>query len=362
MMQRYRLIFDGHIQPNATREEVQRLLADLFKVDPVEIEALFSKPPVTLKQDLDYDEALTDKASFEATGAICRLEAQPSSSGFASWGRKRRPSDRPAAEATTSSPSQRQFGLGPSCYLAFASRAFYADVAAHWRGAAFVHLLLVLLLSTAVYLMHFNALITTLLAEEAPPIIAQIPEIRIQNGKVQVNVEEPYYIHHPDSGKLFAVIDTTGEITSLRQTEAVLLLTGSRLAARLSAGDSRILDLSQIESLQIDQDGVSQWLQSAQKWSPFLLFPLVLGFSFILRSLQALLYGSIGMVIASLQNSRLPLGATVSVAIMAMTPVILLDALLVLLDIYLPLWGLGGFLLAMGYLFFGIRAAVRPSQ
>ena len=89
-MQRYRLIFDGHIQPNATREEVQRQLADLFKVDPEEIETLFSKPPVTLKQDLEYDEALADKASFEATGAICRLEAQPASSGFTGWARQKR--------------------------------------------------------------------------------------------------------------------------------------------------------------------------------------------------------------------------------------------------------------------------------
>ena len=360
-MQRYRLIFDGHIQAQVSREDVQRQLADLFQVEPEEIEALFSKPPVVLKNDLDYEDALKDKASFEATGAICRLERQPSASGTTWWGLKGRSSTPGTAEATASGSGERRYGLWHPYYLAFSSRTFYADVAAHWRGLAFVHLLLVLLLSAAVYMMHFRTLITVVLAEVAPPIIAQIPEILIQNGKVRVDVEEPYYIRQPDSGEVFAVIDTTGEITSLKQTDAVLLLTGSRLTARLSADDIRVLDLSPVESLQINQTSVSQWLQDARKWSPFILFPLLLGFSFIFRSLQALLYGGIGMMIASMHHFTMPLGAAVSVAIMAMTPVLLMDALMVLLGINLPLWGLSGFLLAMGYLFFGIRSAARLS-
>jgi hypothetical protein len=246
--------------------------------------------------------------------------------------------------------------------LAFFSPAFYADVAAHWRGLAFVHLLLVLLISAAVYMTHFHTLVSVFMAEKAPPIIAQIPEILIQNGTVRVDVVEPYTIYQPDSGKIFAVIDTTGKISSLKQTDAVLLLTGSRLAARLSASDIRVLDLSSIESLRINQAAVSQWLQDAQKWFPFILFPLTLGFSFIFRSVQALLYGAIGMGLASMHRFPLPFGAAVSIAIMAMTPVLLIDALLVLFDIYLPLWGIGGFILAMGFLLHGVRSVARASR
>jgi hypothetical protein len=172
--------------------------------------------------------------------------------------------------------------------------------------------------------------------------------------------EEPYEIREPDSDQLFAVIDTTGKITSLGQTDAPLLLTTSRLAVRLSPGDIRTIDLRPIASLEIDQLTVSQWLLDIQKWSPYILFPLALGFSFIFRSLQAVLYGGLGMALAALHKTPLTFGAAVSVAIMAMTPVILLDALLTLTDIYLPLWGLVSFLLAVGYLVFGIRSAVRP--
>jgi hypothetical protein len=66
------------------------------------------------------------------------------------------------------------------------------------------------------------------------------------------------------------------------------------------------------------------------------------------------------MALAAMQKSPLAYGAAVSVAIMAMTPVLLLDALLMLTDIYLPLWGLFGFLISVGYLIFGIRSATRP--
>jgi hypothetical protein len=234
-MQRYRLIFDGHLQPQASREEVQRQLADLFQVSPEQVETLFSKPPVVLKEDLDYDTALKDKASFEATGALCRLEAQSTTSRNTMWGAKRGAARQTDGEKTVRASGERQFDLRHPYTLAFFSPAFYADVAAHWRGLAFVHLLLVLLISAAVYMTHFRTLVSVFMAEEAPPIIAQIPEILIQNGNVRVDVVEPYTIYQPDSGKVFAVIDTTGEISSLRQTDAVLLLTGSRLSARLSS-------------------------------------------------------------------------------------------------------------------------------
>jgi hypothetical protein len=47
---------------------------------------------------------------------------------------------------------------------------------------------------------------------------------------------------------------------------------------------------------------------------------------------------------------------------MAMTPVLLIDALLVLFDIYLPFWGIGGFILAMGFLWHGVRSVARVSR
>ena len=360
-MQHYRLIFDGHYQAQQSPEDAQHRLAALFNVEPRQISDLFSAPPVILKENLTYEEALQDKADFEATGALCRLEPQSSFSTSAREFFGGRYAGRARARDQTSDDGGRRYGLFHPYALAFFSRAFYADVATHWRGLAFAHLLLVLLLAATAYTLHFQGLVGAFVSEEAPAIIAQIPEIRITDGTVHVAVAEPYTIHEPDSGRIFAVIDTTGEISSLRQTNALMLLTASRLAVRLGPEDIRIVDLSPIAALQIDQAAVSQWLADIQRWSPFILFPLTLGFSFIFRSAQALLYGGLGVALATLLKTPIAYGAAVSVAIMAMTPVLLLDAGLMIAHIDLPLWGFLGFLLAAGYLVFGIRAAVRPA-
>ncbi|MGD9329808.1 MAG: DUF1189 family protein [Desulfobacterales bacterium] len=360
-MQRYRLIFDGQTRPSATPEEVRQNLAALFRVRPDQIEALFAKSPVILKEDLDYQEALEEKADFEATGALCRLERQPKASPNASPHPSSGTASQAAAEESTASSAGRRYRLWHSWALSFFAPSFYIDVARHWRGLAFVHLLLVLVLSTTVYVLHFSALMADFIAEEAQAIIDQVPEIRITAGKVSVDVEEPYTIRRPNSGEVIAVIDTTGEITSLMQTDAVILLTESRLAARFSPNDRRNLDLGRITAMEINQAMMEQWLRDTQKWLPLILFPLVLGFAFVIRSVQALLYGGIAMVLASMLKIRLPLSAAVSIAIMAMTPVLLLDALMVWRQIVVPFWGLGGFLLAMGYLVFGIRSVARHS-
>lgn len=358
-MQRYRLIFDGHIQPQTSPEDVQRRLADLFQVPPEQINDLFARPPVVLKEDLGYEDALKDKASFETTGALCRLEPQSppplSKDGY----HRNRPAHETLSTKEASSSGERRYGLFHPYGLAFFSRAFYADVAAHWRGLAFVHLLLVMLLAATAYVIHFQSLVDRFIAEEAPAIVEQVPEIVITEGSVHVNVDEPYTIRQPESGRAFAIIDTSGEITSLRQTEATLLLTTSRLAVRLAPNDIRTIDLRPIASLRIDQAAVVQWLGDIQKWAPVIMFPLTLGFAFLFRSAQALLYGGLGMALAALRKTPLPYGAAVSVAIMALTPVIIVDALLVWTNTYLPLWGFGSFMLALGYLVFGIRSAAR---
>jgi hypothetical protein len=137
----------------------------------------------------------------------------------------------------------------------------------------------------------------------------------------------------------------------------MLLLTRSRLMVRMGPGNGRFIDLSPIENLKLTRNDIAQWLQTSMRWAPFALYPLMLFFTYCLRSVQILIYGGIGMVLALMLKRPLPFGAAVSVAVMAMTPVILVDTLIMLLGVQLPLWGIGSFVVAFAYLFFGIRAA-----
>jgi hypothetical protein len=368
-MTSYQLVFEGRIQEGCDPNEVRENLARLFEVPVAEIDALFNGRAIVLKDGLDVDTARRDQAAFEATGARCRLEIQaPTDRG------RRTGPDKPETTAesarddqaddqrpASAPPGARRYGLPHPYLYAFFFRPFYQDVARHWRGLAFVHLLILLALTGAAFMLHFQIIATALVNDQAPAVIAQIPTIVIEEGRVNVAVEQPYQIYWRDSRDLFAVIDTTGQITSLRQTDAMLLLTRSRLMVRLGPGNGRFIDLKPIEKLQLTRSDIAQWLQTSLRWAPFALYPLMLFFTYGLRTVQVLIYGGIGLVLALMLKRPLPFGAAVSVAVMAMTPVILVDTLIMLLRVQLPLWGLGSFVVAFAYLFFGIRAATEKT-
>ncbi|MBL0713292.1 MAG: DUF1189 family protein [Desulfosarcina sp.] len=368
-MTSYQLIFEGRIQTGRDLDEVKQNLASLFDVPASEIDTLFSGAPLVLKDDLDVDTAREDKAAFEKTGAVCRMEARTPAAErrWIGSGTPQATSERteqpPGADraAPAGHPATRRYGLPHPYFLSFFFKPFYQDVARHWRGLAFVHLFILLALTGVAFILHFQAIATAFVQNQAPAIIAQLPTIVIEKGKGSVAVEQPYQVFMPESRNLLAVIDTTGQITSLRQTDAILLLTRSRLIARLGAGDSRVIDLSPIEQMRLTRDDFYQWLQTTLQWAPFVLYPLTIFFTYCLRTVQVLIYGGIGLVVASLLKRTIPFGAAVSVAVMAMTPVILIDTLIMLLKIQLPLWGIGSFVLAFAYLFFGIRAATETA-
>ena len=363
-MRAYQLIFEGQIQEGQDPAAVRQNLASLFGVPVTEVESLFGGAPVVLKENLDIETARQDQAAFESTGARCRIELEPEAArapGHAEDAASRKPGASEGESPPGPLPDERRYGLQHPYVLAFFHKPFYRDVARHWRGLAFVHLLILLAVTGVVFMFHFQALAAIFVNERAPAILAQVPPIAIEDGKVTVAVEQPYQIYGADGRRIFAVIDTTGKVTSLRQTEAMLLLTQSRLMARIGSGGSRVIDLRPIEKLYLTRDDIGQWLQASLRWAPVVLFPLMLFFSYCLRTVQVLIYGGIGVAMAMLLRRPLPFGATVAVAVMALTPVILVDTLLMFLKLDLPYWDTGSFVVALVYLFFGIRAATETA-
>ena len=84
--------------------------------------------------------------------------------------------------------------------------------------------------------------------------------------------------------------------------------------------------------------------------------------SFVWRILLALFFGVIGLAFASIWNVRLPFSATMRLAVAAMTPVIVVKALLAVAGAHLPYSGAIYLLTTLGYLAFGVHAAARPPQ
>jgi hypothetical protein len=239
--------------------------------------------------------------------------------------------------------------------LAFFSKSFYRDVGQHWRGTGLAYLLVILAILWIPTMVKMQLGITRFVNTESKKFTEQIPAITIAHGKVTTNVPTPYTIKDPKTGTDLAIIDTTGEIEKLEDTEAKLLLTKSKLIASQGASETRTYDLSGVESFYVDRDRVEGWLVTAKTWFALAAYPLLVVFSFVFRAIQVLIYALIGLLFAHLLQTSIDYKTLMRLAAVAITPVVVLDLILEFVPLRIPLWSLLGIAVGLGYLFLAVK-------
>jgi len=237
--------------------------------------------------------------------------------------------------------------------LSFFSKSFYVDIGRNWKGLNFFYLLLLLAICWIPIMFVMQQGLNDFVENETPVYIEQVPEITFKDGKVSIKEPEPYYIKDPDSGKAMVIIDTTGEIKSLDDTEAFVLLTEDKVMSIKSEFESNTYDLSTIqESFTVDSDKITSWLDSFRKYIMFILYPFALVGSYVYRIVQVLIYAAIGLVFAKGCKVELSYGTLIRLAVAAVTPCIILGTIFSVIGLSIP----GVFFLAaaLGYLFFAV--------
>jgi hypothetical protein len=238
--------------------------------------------------------------------------------------------------------------------LSFFSKKLYIDVCQNWKGVNFLYLLLLLAVCWIPKMFNLHRGMSNFVSNQAPAIVNQIPEIKITNGRVSVIKPQPYYITDPDTNKPLAVLDTTGRIESLKDIDALCLLTKNKLIIKKSDFENRTYDLSHVKSFSVDGEKINGWLQIGGKFLAVAIYPLALFGSYMYRIVQALIYAVIGLLFASLCYTKLSYTALVRLAVVAVTPCIIVATVLGLAGTYLP-----GFLYlvaALTYLFFAVKS------
>ncbi|MCP4352919.1 MAG: DUF1189 domain-containing protein, partial [Desulfobacterales bacterium] len=109
--------------------------------------------------------------------------------------------------------------------FSFFSKSLYRDVCLRWKGTCFVYLLLLLSVCMIAPIIRMDGVLTKFVDNEAPKMVSQLPAFSIVDGKVSIDKSEPYNIKEPETGETLIVIDTTGTITSLAETQAKGLIT-----------------------------------------------------------------------------------------------------------------------------------------
>jgi hypothetical protein len=241
-------------------------------------------------------------------------------------------------------------------FMSFYSGSLYQDVAMNWKKISILYLLLLLAVCLIPLTFKTRNAVSDYVLHEAPKIIQQFPVVSISKGQVSVDVPMPYTIKDPENNAPFIIIDTTGQVTSLTGSEALVLLTKTKLFFKRGTEESRTLDLSDIDSLVIDQSRLYDWMETFLEYFALVLYPVALFFAFLFRMFQAIIYSLIAISLNKSFKLNFKYKALLSLSIVSMTPAIILDTLYNYFELAIPLWWLIDFALAFGYLIFALKA------
>jgi len=248
--------------------------------------------------------------------------------------------------------------------FSFFSKELYRDVGLYWKGVNFSYLLLLLAICWIPMMSKVHIAFSNFVDNEAPAVVEQVPEITITDGEVSIKEPQPYYIRIPKcgGGDILAIIDTTGTIKSLEDPNAICLLTKTNIMWRQGEFEIRTIDLSEVKNFALDSERIMGWLNIARKFLVIIIYPFALLGSYLYRIVQALIYAAIGLLFASWCKVTLSYTALLRLAVVAVTPCVIINTILGLAGIHLPYIGLLYLLVALAYLLFGVKASSQTQE
>lgn len=257
------------------------------------------------------------------------------------------------------SDSKARYNILYAPLYSFFSTGLYRDAALRWRGTGFGYLFLLLASAWAVTLAGCQTKLNSIMKDDVPPVIAQIPDMTIQNGALSIDAPQPYVITVPGEDQPLLIIDTTGEITSLDDTDALFLVTETHMTYKKNETTTETTTLADFPDIAITRETASGFLEVVRKYALPILFPFALILSFISRIVQALVAVAIGMVLTAIFRVQLSFLSVLRIAVLALTPCILIQMILSLIGIPIPGIGLLCIFIVLFYLSLGVWAASR---
>ncbi|CAN5362126.1 DUF1189 family protein [soil metagenome] len=250
----------------------------------------------------------------------------------------------------------RQFGALRAMVLAPAFfKPLYRDVARNWRGIGALYLLLLVAITGAITAAKFHYEVKKFARDDFPTAVQDVPPISIRDGVVSSPVKQPYEIVNKKTGEVFAVLDTTGTVTSLKDSPAMMLVTANELHYRDNK-QIKIQDLSDIKTFDLDRQKLQRWMDVGAGWVGPGMFAFFLIFGFIYRLIQALIYALFGLAFAAMFKARLSYQQLIRLAIISVTTVMLLDAALDVAGLHIPFFGFICFAITMVYLAVAVQS------
>lgn len=246
-------------------------------------------------------------------------------------------------------------------YLSFYSRSFYQEIGKKRKGLCLTYLLFILCLFWIPEISRIHTEVSDLISSEAFKYVKQVPVITITKGHATIKEPTPYYINDLAKNRAVAIIDTSGQITSLDKTTAYVLLTNTKVIIRDQTLMTRSIDLQGTDQLTIDQKLLEKWIKDFDTLFPVILFPVVVLFSFLFYIIQVLLAAGFGKLLAKKLQSDLSFRSLFRLAVVSFTPAIILQIAHTLLDVSFPYRTPIAFIISLCYLYYAVALNSKTS-
>lgn len=239
--------------------------------------------------------------------------------------------------------------------MAFYSPKIYRDVAFAWRGACLLYLLILIALAQIPAAVRFHYGTKEFVRTEAPPIVAQVPRMKFAGGTLSTEEQRPYSITDPRSGKLLAIIDTTGATRVLGDTAAAVLFTATQVSVRKNTYETQTIAYSKNHAFTVTRERLTRLLDLFAAYAAIALYPFAVILALAYRIVQALVLALAGILCAKSMRVGLPFPAIYRLTVTAMTPAIVLAAAGTAAGAAIPFGGLISLALMLGYLVAALR-------
>ena len=258
-------------------------------------------------------------------------------------------------------PREDAFPLYSGLWRSFYDRGFYTAVLHYWRRFWFFYLLLVVVVTSLPGLALFRITLGTFMQDEMPGILSSFPPVEIENGRAVLpeSVQQPVIIND-SQGRPAMVIDTTAG-GALRSSDAPLIFSRDKLIMQDGNEAVELLSFHSLQNLTLDSTALQEMTEFYRNWFLPFLIPVGLFVKLVVILIQIALFAGFGFLMARVRGMVIPYRGAWRLAVVAVTPAMLLQILL------MPIMGdseaLGLILLValFGYMWFALDSVYKST-
>jgi len=253
----------------------------------------------------------------------------------------------------------KRFRIYHPLWFSFTSRELYRDVAFNWKGYGLTYLALLVFMPVFVMLTVMQVGIAGYLGEHGDSIVKQFPNLTIKDGVASVEADEPVVIKIPDmeggGETTLMVIDTSGRDDWLDKTDAIFMLTKTKLYAKKNESETRVYSLSEFGDMTLGKEEVKFAVGFLKYYVAPVLFPVLMTFSFVYYAFVMLAYGAIGMTFFRMWKAAPQFAVSMRLAVVAATPATLIDVAFTIMGVKFPYWLLIKYIIMLIYLNIAVK-------